>query len=294
MKKVKEIFPFVIAAVFLFSGISKLISVDFFEQYIYSFRIISLNLSILISRLIIGFELTLSIFFSLKIYKKTTTYITLITLSLFTIFILYSGITGISDDCHCFGALIQLSNSVSIIKNLIIIALIIVYLKSDTEISKNRLSKAIVAILIGFISSFAFNFPTGIITKNHEIKYCNSCFEKILDDTKLNKQRKIFCFLSVNCKYCKLAAQRISVMSQKAQNTNDIIYFLWDDKNQSDKFFKETKSIPFTHYRLNVIRFMDATSGTMPLIILYENGKVVKTFRYSDMDENEMILFLKN
>ena len=43
----------------------------------------------------------------------------------------------------------------------------------------------------------------------------------------------------------------------------------------------------------DVIEFLKLTNGTMPLIILYNNGGVQKTFRYKNMDEYQIINFLQ-
>lgn len=118
MNKLKKNLPYLLAVIFITSSITKLISVDFFEQFLYGFKILNLNSAIILARIIIGAELSIGLLYLLRIYIKPVSYITLVLLFVFTVFIVFLEITKSNDDCYCFGTLIQLSNTVSIIKTL--------------------------------------------------------------------------------------------------------------------------------------------------------------------------------
>jgi uncharacterized membrane protein YphA (DoxX/SURF4 family)/thioredoxin-related protein len=293
--KYLKILPFIIGVIFIVSGISKLISIDDFEQYIYGLNWFSLDLTQILSRLLISVETAAGILFILRIYKRITSVLTLIMLAAFTSYILYAALTGDSEDCHCFGSLIRFNHTFSILKNLILGLLILVYIKNGEEkFGKRRHITALFVMSVSFVTVFTINLPAGILNRKSEIRYCEPCVKKILKTNQPETPKAIICFFSVNCKYCKLAAQRISVISRKANNSRDIVFYIWDEKNQSEAFFKENKLPPIKTFTLPVLQFMEATSGIMPLIILYENGKIVDTFRFSNMDEGIILDFLKN
>jgi len=295
MKIFIKTLPFLLAAVFVASGITKIISIDFFEQFLYSFGVLKLNHAIILARLIVGLEFTLGVLFALRIFTKPLSYITLALLTVFTAFIIYLEISKSSDDCYCFGTLIQLSNTVSIIKNVVLAALVVGVLKTQTE-SKLRYQNIMLsgAILLGFGFSFGVYFPdTALFNVKREINYCQPCFNQIVTANKLTNKKLIICFFSTKCKYCQLSTKKMTVLAQKANNHEDILYILWDKDNDVNKFFSETKSYPFTHMEMDMFKFMNLTTGKMPLIILYNKGKVEKTFRYKDLDEDAVLDFLQ-
>ena len=115
----------VIGSVFIIAAILKLISIDEFEIYVYSFDIFSFLLTTFVSRIIIIGEFILGLFLILKVNYKLTWRLTFISLILFTLFLIYVAIFRQDTNCHCFGELVELSPLESIIKNLVMIALLI-------------------------------------------------------------------------------------------------------------------------------------------------------------------------
>ena len=115
-----------IGSVFVIAAILKLISIDEFEIYIYSFNLLSFFLTTFVSRIIIAGEFVLGLFLILGINYKFTWRTTFITLILFTLFLIYVAIFRQDSNCHCFGELIQLNPLESIIKNLILIVFLII------------------------------------------------------------------------------------------------------------------------------------------------------------------------
>ena len=114
-----------IGSVFIIAAILKLISIDEFEIYIYSFDIFGFLLTTFVSRIIIIGEFILGLFLILKVNYKLTWRLTFISLILFTLFLIYVAIFRQDTNCHCFGELVELSPLESIIKNLVMMALLI-------------------------------------------------------------------------------------------------------------------------------------------------------------------------
>ena len=114
-----------IGSVFIIAAILKLISIDEFEIYIYSFNILSFLLTTFVSRIIIAAEFALGLLLIINKNCKFVRRVTLIVLAAFTLFLIYVAIFRQDGNCHCFGELIELTPTQSIIKNLVMIGMLI-------------------------------------------------------------------------------------------------------------------------------------------------------------------------
>ena len=115
-----------VGSVFIIAAILKLISIDEFEIYIYSFNILSFLLTTFVSRIIIAAEFALGLLLILNRNCKFIRRVTLIVLASFTLFLIYAAIFRHDSNCHCFGELVELSPLESIIKNLVMMALLVI------------------------------------------------------------------------------------------------------------------------------------------------------------------------
>ena len=104
MSKLNDAIRIMIGGMFIIAAILKLISIDEFEIYIYSFNVFSFLVTTFVSRLLIAGEFILGLFLILKINYKFTWRATLIMLMLFTLFLIHVAIFRNDDNCHCFGA----------------------------------------------------------------------------------------------------------------------------------------------------------------------------------------------
>ena len=123
-KLIKDILRIGIGGMFVIAAILKLMSIDEFEIYIYSFNVLNFLLTSFVSRIIIAGEFILGLFLILKINYKFTWNATMIVLLLFTLFLIYAAIFRNDTNCHCFGQLVELSPVESIIKNVIAMILL--------------------------------------------------------------------------------------------------------------------------------------------------------------------------
>lgn len=298
MKKRKYlIIQYLLGIIFIASGVTKLVSIDEFQVFIYSLKIFNLNSSMLFTHFIIGLELSLGLLFIFRIYTKSVLYISLGLMVLFTLFSLYLKLSDSADDCHCFGTIIQLSNTTTILKNILIIFMI-GYLTMCSFEKQLKYKKLILSccLIIGFGSSLAVRPPSILYSENLSPKryYYKPSLDKFIANNNLTDKRQIICFLSQECKYCKLAAKKITIIADKTKNRNEILFVFWPTNKKTIDFFKETSSYPFQYVNMDVIEFLKLTNGTMPLIIVYNKGVVENAFRYKDIDEYHLIDFLQH
>jgi hypothetical protein len=293
---VRKILLFFVAIVFAVSAVSKLISVEYFQQFLYSFGILSVIQSIMVARLIIGMEVVIALLLLSQIYQRRVIDFTLLLLLVFSGFILYLEVFTKTDECFCFGTLIQFSNKFSLVKNLVLMVLLFVLRKSITADFQwgrlKRLYLLVGIVVVGVVSGFVVNFPVVLIGQTQNADYCKPCLTKLTTSKKLTETKTVLCFLSTRCKYCKLAAQRIDVMAKKSSCYDGFTFVLWDDDHNAKKFYSDLKIHSFKSTEMNVLEFLDLTKGVMPLIVLYDNGKVVRSYRYADMDEEAILDFL--
>ena len=77
------IVQYLLGVVFITSGVTKLLSFDEFQVFIYSLNIINLNLSLILTRIIIGIELSIGLLYLFRIYPMLVSYATLILMFFF-------------------------------------------------------------------------------------------------------------------------------------------------------------------------------------------------------------------
>ena len=110
---------------FIVSAIDKLIDIDRFEIYIFSYNILSLNTSFLMARLVIVGELLVGIGLISNVFNRFVDTCAMLMLVGFTLFMGYAAISGRNDSCQCMGALLDINPTHSILKNALLILLLL-------------------------------------------------------------------------------------------------------------------------------------------------------------------------
>ena len=110
-----------LGVLFIVSAVAKLVEIDTFELYIFSYHLLPLTLSFLAARLVIVAEMLCGIGLLANIWKRLVDTCTMAMLVVFTLFLGYSALSGRTDSCHCMGSLIELDPVKSIVKNALLI-----------------------------------------------------------------------------------------------------------------------------------------------------------------------------
>lgn len=288
---------FLVGLVFIISSIFKLLSIDSFEIYIYSFGILSLNTAFLFARFIISLELLAGILLIIGSYLQKVTLVSIIVLFIFSVFIGFLLLTNNQEHCHCFGDVIEISHVNSILKNIVLIAfLIIIYQSPPLTLKYSKLIllfSLILSLSLPFIISPPDSFSYAKYAKN--VNYNDIVFKDFLiENNQYSKGKKVLCFFGTGCKFCKLATQKISVIANKLEDNDLINCVFWGTEESVNGFFKETNSTVFPYTFLPVDKFLRITNGQMPIIILLESGVVKGKYGYRDMNEQEIIDFMKD
>lgn len=281
---------------FIGSAITKLLTIDSFEIFIYSFGLLNLDLSFLSARFIISIEIFIGILLIARIYFKKVILTTIVLLTLFTIFILYLGFFSNSKHCYCFGDLIQISNIASIIKNLILIALFILIYHHHGYKTKYRLFIAFLGLVISVAIPLIISPPDSLFYSRYSksVSYDKFLLEEFINEhQQFTQGKQILCFYGTGCKFCKLASQKITVIANKNNQSNLIHCVFWGSDNAVFHFYEETNSNHFKYTILTPELFLRITNGEMPMIIMLEDGIIKGKHGYRSINEQEFIEFLK-
>lgn len=129
-----SVLKILVGMLFVFSAVSKFVSIDVFEIYVYSFGLFSLTACFYLSRLLIAAELILGAALISHRFHRFTTVTTLLFLLCFVGFLVYAHVIGRTDSCHCFGELVPFNPVQSIMKNAVLILLLLfVWKYTDRE-----------------------------------------------------------------------------------------------------------------------------------------------------------------
>ncbi|MBR1769857.1 MAG: DoxX family protein [Bacteroidales bacterium] len=322
----------VIALVFMASAITKYISIDAFDQFVYEHQIFPWVTTTIVTRLLIACEFTLGFLLLIGVKAKEVKWLIIVFLVGFTVYIAlkpYLFNTVDEENCHCFGEVLILSDSQTLIKNIILLALSyfmfwdkglnLTKAGNDESEENNDNGKAkpkegilswlkshqnpvaaysFIVILILF---FFIKMPDTLQYKLYgkAAKINEPAFEYIINhgelaDLNVTKGKKIVCMYSPFCKYCSKTAKRFDVIRQKYNlKDEDFVLIFWDKEEAVQKFFSRNEIKPLPHRNIPAKVFLEATYGKQPVIILLNNGKVEKLLKYPNILEKDILDFLK-
>lgn len=285
-----------IGSVFIFGATSKLISIDSFEIYIYSFGVLKLDLAYFFARFVISLEFFIGVLLIIGMQTKRAILASITMLSVFSVFILYLILSENKEQCHCFGN-IEMSHGSSLVKNVLLIALLLLIYRGESNKFKYEKSILIISFVFSIFLPLIVSPPDSLFYNSYSknASYNEFVLEEYLkENSQYSKGKKMLCFFGSGCSFCKLAAKKVSVIAKKA-NSTDVINLVFADSQVSvDKFFRETNSTIFQYSIISPMRFLKITNGEMPLIIILEDGKIKGKYGYRDIDENEITKYFKD
>ncbi len=298
-----------IGIVFILSGAFKLSTIPSFENLLLKLDIISWKYVEVLSRAIISFEFLIGVLLIANIYIKKTLQITLYTLIGFSFILVYLYFfVSTQDNCGCFGEIIKLNPIESIIKNLILIALVIISLKNKESIVNEwfKMHRKIILIILA-IGAFAWPYIAYMpmsknIKSNYTIKNPFYIDQETMESVNFNTQdsvnltqgKHIICFASLTCPACKRAISKLSSIHQNNQEKLSIyIIFLdtADRDNLLEDLIAETglTTIPYTFMPLE--DFVKTSHSQLPFIVFSEDGEAKDLRNYSDLHINNIFSF---
>jgi hypothetical protein len=195
-----QISRILLSFLFVFGAISKLISMPFFDGMVaelilgpdYFNQPKSMLLVQWLTRILVALELWIGIaLLQNKGFKKITLPLTLVTLLLFTIHLIYESLKKkngfIEGNCGCFGDVLPMTNLESIIKNTIgIVLTIYVWVKYKGQ----SFQAWVPSLFVGLVTLFTLSFGVKSYQNSTETLYSETSNTPLLDTT--NQIKKMF------------------------------------------------------------------------------------------------------
>ncbi len=281
---------------FIVTAVLKLLSIDSFEVYIYSFGIVDFVTTTFLSRLLIFIELMIGISLILKICFKQIWWLTMLMMIVFTLFLCYTAIFRNDSNCHCFGDFVELDPMQSIIKNIIVIALLLIIRNERSHNYRPVLRRWLMAgsLVIAIAISFVILPMDVIYNKIHsEKENVNTAafYESVSDTTYdcLREGRHLINYALAGCKYCRLGAEKVTMMIDRQGISHDKMkFFVGGGEAAMSHFIERTRTSDYEHWTIPAPAFMAVTYGEFPLYIFVEDGKIVKAGDFRMIDEIEL------
>ena len=282
--------------VFIASAVMKMMDMDRFEIYIYSYHFFSLNFSFLVARAAIIIELVLGIGLVSNCFHKLMWWGSMAMLLGYTVLLIYALVLGRTDNCHCFGDFLQLDPKQSILKNLCLMLLLLLAYRAEEWKTPFRWLGLCIVALASSIAVFAVsppdNYTSGYVPeRNVNVELLDEALsEPPLDSLNLTEGKQVICFYSTGCEYCQMAARKLSLMQRfygfPAGNITNV--FMGSEEGIA-RFYEKSES---EHYRdvlyKDVVKLLKITNGNFPVLVFLEEGEIVHEYGFRSMREEEI------
>ena len=294
---------------FIIAAILKLMSIDEFEIYVYSFDVFNFLLTTLFSRLLITGELVIGLLLIFKMCYKITWRATLSVQILFTLFLVYVLVFRKDDNCHCFGELVELSPMESIVKNVVVIGGL--FLIKTTRLQDHKTTSKFVglrkvlliaSVIIPFVVTPMDSVYKMIYSSEKEISTVDlyESFDKVVamdfiendivfDSTYVFEPKgdKVVAIVSSGCKYCRLGVKKLSLMMKNNGVTpDDVNIFIWGSREGILNFREETMTEGCYYWHIMPHEAVDVTFGRFPTFIILKEKEIVNISDFRDIDES--------
>lgn len=264
----------IVGVVFIISAISKLKSPGIFEiilidQDFTSNRIIAAYLS----RILISFELFIGIaFFQPYLLKRIVAPLTLMSLTFFSIYLLYLMLFAKEiDSCGCFGEIVRMSPSESLLKNIMLIGLTTYfYVKVNSKKEKWLIPTL---LLVGCFALVFTAFPIRSLEDNAITKYTH--FEPV-DHVDLTQGDNLVAVMDVNCEHCQATAKELSELTRRTTGLPPIYLLMYgeDEGANSIQYFLFLTSTNFPYHKIGEDEFFNLIGSEPPRVYWLHDGKL--------------------
>lgn len=284
--------------VFLTSAVTKLLSIRSFELYVFSLELISFDLTSIAARLLILVEGATGLWFLSGWKLRWAKWFAWAQLAFFSAFLLWRLLAGDSASCHCFGNLVDLNPTQSLVKNGLLALL--VGLSADELYPRPLRPLYLAALCIASgIGLFIASPPDLYYRQGRETQFIvPEKWEALVQDHPLPGKR-VVCFLSTRCEHCQDMARKLEGMLERHGISPDKVqtfFLMVSDSTQAEvnTFFEEyMQGRPYPAVVLEPLTFLDVTSGSMPVVAFSEDGSLGRQYDYYALDEAQLQDFFK-
>ena len=292
----------ILGLLFVISAVLKIVDMDKFEIYIYSYHFFSLNFSFLVARAAIILELVLGIGLIFNSFHKLMWLGSVLMLIGYSCLLVYAMVLGRTDNCHCFGDYLQFNPWQSLIKNTVLLALFALIYKVKGIRFKHDILALIGVVLVCGIAVFVVSPPDNYTSGYNSREDLNRelFFEAIqqppLDAYHLTEGKKVVGIFSPVCDYCMMTAQKISIMQKFYGFPEENILFVFMGTEEGiNKFYQESESTTYPYFIYEDVKtLLNINNGVFPIVVLLDNGEIVHEYGFRNLKEAEVKAFFEN
>jgi len=288
---------------FIVSAVLKLLSLDQFELYIYSFNILNFTWSTLAARAIIASEILLGILLIIKVKYKIAWWLTLLMLIGFSLLLVYVILFRNDSNCHCMGDLVEIKPAWSLVKNLVAIALLL-YVREEEDYQfrgrKLALAGAVVAAMVPPFVLFPIDNVYNFFLKSDNLNYNETALNALMadstmQDVNLEKGNYVVGVVSSGCEFCRVSCLKVSEMVDNNHlDTNRILFFVWGgDSTAVREFQSETKTEAFRYVPIDPLTAVQVVNGRFPTYLFFKDGNVESTADLRHLTEKKLCDYLQ-
>lgn len=287
-----------LGALFALSAAAKLSAMESFELYIFSFGYAGFDLCSIAARLIIIAEFLLGSFLVFNICFKPVKWLTALSLAGFSAFLAWRSLSGDTESCHCMGDLVDMNPLQSLLKNAVLAALLAYAWNQQGRVLPRQCMIATVSAVAVSVVMFMASPPDFYYRGSSESEDVSAeALRPVADSLGLSSGRRAVCFYSGSCEHCRHCASKMAgiIRRHSIPLSSVSVLFMQTHENQDSvavSFFAESgEGLELPYDYLHPFDFIPLTNGSMPLVILLDDGELVREYDYTSIDEKELAAF---
>lgn len=272
-----------VAAVFLFSGISKLVAMEPFTWTFMDLGISHFKAASIAAHLFIGLELMTGLFLLAHLYLRSFTYpFTIALLAALSVYLVYVLATeGNRGDCGCFGNWLSMSPLWALLKNIGMIAAVL-FLRRFHSIPPYK-NQELLAMALGMATLVGPFLKEPLSSKDESIDLAPLYASSPAPSVDLRQRRQVLAFMSLTCPHCREAAKKFREL--RATDPSLPIFMVLNGlPEQEAGFFEETgaQEVPHLLFR-NKEAFRKMAGPYVPSIYYVGNSVIKRKVSYPEL-----------
>lgn len=266
-----------LGVVFMVSAAAKMLDIDPFEMYVFSYGFFPLGATDVLVRLCIAAEFVLGVLIAIGWMPRLTETLTILMLAFFSVFLCYAAVKGRMESCQCFGQLVDFNPIQSLLKNaLLILWTLLAYRAcSPKPFAWRQVVWSVVIAVSVTAAVFVVSVPDSWMFGQSGNRYNSKVLDEsiapdgVLADRHLDQGQHLVAFVTPGCQFCQMSRQKIAAIADRHALDTTLIHYV-EPADIGDSIF------------------MRLTFGSRPLVVLLDDGQVVSTYHYRNISEREI------
>lgn len=271
-KKIIPVLQLIMAAVFLASAVSKMLSPGIFEIILMDRGFADdREVAAFLSRGLFGFELALGCLLLIPHYlRRVTLPVTFVVLAAFSVYLLVLIVRGGKpDDCGCFGELVQMSPWASFFKNILLMGMTVYLFKNVPDLrSKPYLGGIVLAV--SFVVVFAA-LPVRDVDDNVFAGITHFEPDRRVD---LTDGEYVLGVFNATCEDCQAVAKSLGTYDSSGEKRPELLFLIWGESDEEIVEFFTLSSVRYPFARIDENLFFELIGDAPPRLYWLIDGEI--------------------